>query len=106
MNYNDSPQKITRILFVCVGIFMMCAAIAWATTVLQFTNTAASAQGAVTKLNAGGSHPQVQFTTQKGEVIEYPQNGLIFGYQVGDEVRVLYQPKHPQGATIDTFEAL
>lgn len=105
-NQNDILQQSKRILFVSVGIFMMCAALAWATILFQFVNTAASAQGVVTKLNAGGSHPQVRFTSPKGEVINYPQNGLIFGYQVGDEVRVLYQPQHPQEAIVDSFGAI
>ncbi len=104
-NNDDGLMKIKRIIFICVGAFIMSAAAVWMVTIVQFANTAVSARGIVTELNAGGSHPQVRFTAQTGEVVEYPQNGLIFGYEVGDEVRVLYQPEHPREATIDTFGA-
>jgi hypothetical protein len=67
---------------------------------------ALSADGVVTSLNAGGSHPEIEFTTATGETVSYPQGGMIFGYQPGDRVRVLYLPSAPrETATLDAFGA-
>jgi hypothetical protein len=61
----------------------------------------------VTQLNAGGSHPEIEFATLSGTKITYPQGGLIFGYRPGQQVRVLYNPQDPaKTACVDTFGAL
>lgn len=63
--------------------------------------------GTVIALNAGGSHPQISFMTGNGELISYPQGGLIFGFRPGDKVKVLFDPADPIGtATIDAFGAV
>lgn len=51
-------------------------------------------------MNAGGSHPQIDFTSVSGERISYPQGGFIFGYQVGEPVRVLYEAGRPAASAI------
>src|SRR5262249_35098816 len=69
--------------------------------------TAIRAEGVVVRLNAGGSHPQIDFTAASGAKISYPQGGLIFGYRPGQKVRVLYNPNNPgKTACIDTTGAL
>jgi len=95
-----------RIFFICVGIVIILASLAWGVTVFQFITHASSAKGRVIKLNAGSSHPQIEFHTQDGKEIRYPQNGLIFGYQVGDEVNILYDAQNPPDASLNTFGAL
>lgn len=92
-------------LFTIVGLSVIAGSAAWAVQVWSFTAAASSAPGVVTRLNAGGSHPQVRFVTAAGEVVEYAQGGLIFGYRVGDEVRVHYDPRRPSEAVIDSFGA-
>src|SRR5690348_3596358 len=61
----------------------------------------------VVKLNAGGSHPQVEFVTKAGERISYPQGGMIYGMKMGEQVSVRYLPDSPsRSATIDQFGAV
>ncbi len=74
---------------------------------LDFVKNAARAPGIVSALNAGGSHPQIEFVSQAGTAVSYPQGGLIFGYRTGDAVQVLYRPADPRRtACIDSFGAL
>ncbi|KIH82735.1 hypothetical protein UCMB321_3512 [Pseudomonas batumici] len=51
-------------------------------------------------MNAGGSHPEIAFTTRSGEKISYPQGGIIFGYQQNQPVRVYYLPEQPAGSAV------
>lgn len=65
------------------------------------------APGVVEYLNAGGSHPQIAFTTLQGEHISYPQGGLIFGYTPGQQVHVRYLRATPRfTAELDDAGAL
>lgn len=58
-------------------------------------------------MNAGGSHPQIEFVTKAGDRISYAQGGMIYGAKVGDKVTVLYRPEEPSRApTIDRFGAV
>lgn len=93
-------------LFLGVGIVVIIIVLVWAGINYQFVKQATSAQGEVVKLNSGGSHPEIKFTTQDGKEIEYPQSGLIFGYKIGDKVEVLYDAQNPQRASINTFGAI
>ena len=92
---NPALRRFKCIVFTLVGVGLMISAVYWAVSTRHFVGRAASAPGAVVKLNAGGAHPQVRFTTAAGEVIEYPQGGMIWGYRVGDRVEVLYEPENP-----------
>ena len=79
----------------------------WCISNLHFIQTAARAPGIVTKLNAGGSHPEVSFTAASGEVVDYPQGGMISGYHTGQHVTVLYNPRDPSDSPcLDTIPAL
>jgi hypothetical protein len=85
---------------------VLIAAIVWATVVFRFVNDAEIAQGSVSNLHASGSHPEIVFTTREGKRIHTPQGGSIFGYRVGDQVSMYYDPKEPQRATLKSFGAL
>ena len=90
-----------------LGIGLLIAAIVTGVEKRGFIHRALSAPGVVTRLNHGGSHPEIEFTAASGERITYPQGGGIFGYVPGDAVRVLYSPENPRGtASIDAFGAL
>ena len=52
------------------------------------------------------AHPEVRFTTATNQVIDYPQGGMIWGYRVGDQVTVLYDPNDPAQPIINTRGAL
>ena len=94
-------------LFIIIGVGLLAGAVAFGTSKRAFIREATIADGVVSRLNAGGSHPQIEFTTASGQRIEYPQGGLIFGYHPGDRVRVLYKHDDPsQSACIDAFGAL
>ncbi|MFN7929739.1 MAG: DUF3592 domain-containing protein [Blastocatellia bacterium] len=95
-----------NMLFAGIGIVLLVVTLTWGIRTYQFTQQAMRVKGIVSRLNSGGSHPQIRFITQEGKEIEYPQNGLIFGYKTGDEVEVLYHTKNPHQAAINTFGAL
>lgn len=72
-----------------------------------FLDAAVAVPGRVVALNAGGSHPQIEFLNRKGERISYPQGGWIAGYKVGDQVNVLYLENSPNPReTIDRVGAI
>ena len=90
-----------------VGIGLLTAAGVQAVGVRSFVRGATVADGVVARLNAGGSHPEIEFDTASGQKISYPQGGFIFGYRPGDKVRVLYDRDAPaQTARVDAFGAL
>ena len=62
----------------------------------EFLPQAQRAPGVVTKLNAGGSHPEIEFTSADNQVISYAQGGMISGYEVGQPVQVLYLAEDPE----------
>lgn len=74
---------------------------------LGFVVHAQRARGNVSAVNAGGSHPQIDFKDATGRVISSPETGLMFGYAIGDRVNVLYRPEAPATtALIDDRGAL
>jgi hypothetical protein len=90
-----------------VGLVLLVFALRSGLQTRSFVLTAQSAEGTVTKLNTGGSHPEIQFTTPNNVRISYPQGGLIFGFQPGDKVRVLFDGANPSGtATVDSLGAV
>ncbi len=95
------------LLFGMVGLLMLTVVAFEVNHRLEFLRDAQIADGHVERLNAGGSHPQVAFTTAAGEQVSYPQGGMIFGYKPGQAVRVLYRPARPDlEPALDTFGAL
>jgi hypothetical protein len=98
-------NRMKATMFQALGFILIIAAAGSFYSTYQFINTSSRAPGVVTKLNYGGSHPQVEFTTSDKQLVEYPQNGLIFSYRVGDKVDVLYQADKPHDAMINTLGA-
>lgn len=98
--------KFVGIVFAFIGAVLLIGAIASSVINYRFLQTASTAQGSVVKLNAGGSHPEIKFTTDAGGTIQYPQGGLIAGYEVGDKVTVFYDSKNPREASIDSIGAI
>jgi F0F1-type ATP synthase membrane subunit c/vacuolar-type H+-ATPase subunit K len=98
---------VKAIVFLMIGVGLLVASVANGMAIRGFVGRSASAPGVVSHLNAGGSHPEIEFTTSSGEKISYPQGGLIFGYRPGQSVRVLYSQENPRGtARVDAFGAL
>jgi hypothetical protein len=100
-------QGMAWIVFVLVGLGLVIGAGAVALSRRTFLQQALAAGGVVERLNAGGSHPEIGFTTASGVSVSYAQGGLIFGYQPGEKVRVLYLSDDPaRTACLDVFGAL
>ena len=96
-----------KMILSAAGIILLLAAGLTALATGRFVRTASLAAGVVERLNAGGSHPQIRFSTAAGQTVSYPQGGLIFGYHPGDRVRVRYLPTDPgKAACLDVFGAL
>lgn len=92
---------------IVIGIVFLAAAIVAACSTVNFIQSSILVQGRVVKLNAGGSHPEIEFLARDGKKISYPQGGTIFGMRVGDDVQVRYLPDAPRAsATVNRFGAL
>jgi hypothetical protein len=100
-------ERFKAIFFIVVGTALLIGAMVTAVGVRRFMNESLVAEGRVVSLNAGGSHPQIAFTTRHGEQISYAQGGWIGGYAAGDAVRVRYREADPaRSASIDSVGAL
>ena len=97
---NKALRAVKSAVFTLVGVALLISAVGWAVSTRRFVARAATTPGVVIRLNAGGSHPEVRFTSAAGHVIEYPQGGMIWGYRVGDTVEVLYKPDNPTGSAV------
>lgn len=93
---SNSPPNLLKGLFTCfisAVLFIITGYIAIGQH--EFLSHAQKAPGVVKSLNAGGSHPQIEFTSSSGQVVSYPQGGIIFGYEPGQAVEVFYNPETP-----------
>ncbi len=106
MVYTAGSQKAIYGIFALVGAIIILGVLVWSVKTYRFINSASATEGTVVALNAGGSHPVIKFNDGEAKTIEYSQNGLIFGYQVGDQTAVLYNPQNPREASVGTFGAL
>jgi len=92
---------------IALGVVLLVTAGILAARTRAFVRMASAAPGVVEGLNAGGSHPQIGFTTAAGARVSYAQGGLIFGYRPGQPVRVLFDPADPERtARVDAFGVL
>jgi hypothetical protein len=99
-------KRLVRVFFALAGAIVLLATFAWVISIFGFVSDAEIVEGTVSQLNAGGSHPEITFSTRDGKSIKSPQGGLIFGYRVGDQVSIYYDPKEPKRATLKSFGAL
>ncbi len=96
-----------RAVTVSAGAILLVAAAVNAFQVSRFMAGSLRGRGTVTRLNAGGSHPQIAFHMQNGSIISYPQGGMIAGFRVGQAVQVLYDAVDPSGtARVRSFGSL
>ncbi|WP_425230780.1 DUF3592 domain-containing protein [Sphingomonas sp.] len=94
------------VVFFGAGALLLIAAVVVALNTRAFLRGSIVAPGVVEYLNAGGSHPQVAFTTARGERISYPQGGMVSGWRQGDRVMVRYLADRPRSAVMDRFLAI
>ena len=102
MNNSSSPDTylIRSLIFGLIGIALLAIAVYMIFARYEFLSQAQRAPGVVKALNAGGSHPEIEFTSADNHVIFYPQGGMIFGYKVGQPVQVLYRTENPQATAV------
>ena len=101
------PSLLTKLGLGLAGAVLLAAAIAASMSVRRFEAGATRTNGTVVALRAGGSHPTVEFTASDGLIRRFYPNGLIFGYQPGDQVQVLYDAADPQRtAALDAVGSL
>lgn len=93
----DLPRAL---IFIPLGLCLLYLTVWLVEDRLGFLAHAQRVEGYVSALNAGGSHPQINFTDATGEAVSYPEGGLIFGYAVGDSVTVFYRAEAPSSTAI------
>ncbi|MBC7792429.1 MAG: DUF3592 domain-containing protein [Clostridia bacterium] len=99
-------SKLKGGIFLLAAVTLIGVAMAMFVGRVGFLRTASRSAGVVSKLNAGGSHPQIDFDFD-GVRYSYPQGGMTSSYKVGDLVTVLYDRDNPRmTAVIDTFGVL
>ncbi|WP_295482048.1 DUF3592 domain-containing protein [uncultured Pseudomonas sp.] len=91
---------LRALLFLPLGLCLLYLTFWLVEERLDFIAHAQRAEGHVSALNAGGSHPQIDFATASGDTFSYPESGLIFGYSVGNPVAVLYRAESPAATAI------
>lgn len=92
---------------IVIGIGLLVGAAGSAQSTREFLRASSIAPGRVVRLNAGGYHPQIEFVTNAGERISYPQGGLVSRMKEGEAVTVRYLADDPShSATVDAFAAI
>jgi len=107
MTDKDLMRRFAKILFATVWLVCIYGLVESINSTQHFLRVARKAPGVVVALNAGGSHPQIEFKDGYGKAVSYAQGGLITGYKIGDKVIVLYREdtSNPR-ATVDRFGAV
>ncbi len=102
-------MKLFSIIFGGVGLILLAVGAYLYFREAAFLGRAQQATGRVTDLyyssdsDGGGSYcPSVEFTTRAGQTVSYDSNVCSDppAYQVGQQVRILYDPQHPQDAQL------
>ncbi|WP_122755208.1 DUF3592 domain-containing protein [Pseudomonas viridiflava] len=97
---SNKGTLLRALIFIPLGLCLLFIALWLGQDRLGFLADAQRAEGHVSALNSGGSHPQIDFTDATGKVVSYPESGLIFGYTVGHSVTVLYNAEAPSSTAI------
>lgn len=85
------------------GIAILLSQIPFIPSAYEFQTKSITAVGEVVRLNAGGFHPEVVFTTQNGERISIAGSSS-YSTEVGDRIEVRYMPDTPKLAKINQIE--
>lgn len=98
---NSTPRRINWFAII-LGVVTFCIQLPFLSLEIKFVKTSKVVPAEVVKLNAGGKHPQVEFTTLDGQNISVPASSWS-SVSVGDTVEVRYDPKHPRIAKMNTL---
>ena len=100
--HSPGPSHRSWVLYLVFGLLCFVAAVPVALSARSFLTTAQHAQGLVVALPYGPGKPEIQFSTPAGETFTFTEHD--FGnYQLGQKVRVLFDPASPTGtAEVDS----
>ena len=105
--FSEISGRIGGPVFVLLGLALLGFGLRSGFEANTFAATALRAQGTIMNLNAGGSHPQIHFTTPSSLEVSYPQGGLVFGFRPGETVEVLFDGNDPEKtATVNRLGAV
>ncbi len=94
-------------IIVFVGVVLLAASAWTAFSTWRWLQRSVAAPGHVSRLNAGGSHPEIELVTATGPKVSFPQGGLVAAWRVGDDVPVRYDPAAPtEDPSIDRVAAI
>jgi hypothetical protein len=104
-------MRIGGAVMLAVGLTMLTLALGIAGWVLWFRSNSQSVMGTVvaevlTPYSDGNAYcPVVQYTTRNGQTLEHYSNICAWPatYQVGDEVRMYYNPLNPTSVQMSNF---
>lgn len=105
---------IAGVIFAMVGFLMLLGGGLWAHSTSTFIDDAGSAQGEVIELVARRSSDSTTYAPRYRFVVEGQQAYTVISsssssppaYDVGEQVKVLYDPENPTDAKIDSFMGL
>lgn len=97
------------VIFLGVGGLLLAIALAWTGWVLYFRASSQNVMGTVaqevlTPLSDGNAYcPVIRYTTRTGRTLEHYSNVCSWpaAYEVGDQVRVYYDPLDPQRVQVN-----
>jgi len=102
--------RIFKWTFLVIGLALATVAVLIVMNTRKFIARAESARGTVVEMagDRDGYAPVVKFRTAKGRERSFEEAGRSNppSYAVGERVQVLYDPKHPDDARIDSFSDL
>lgn len=91
------PRRLRPALLL-LGLALSTLAVWSALGTAAFVARAQVSTGTVSRLDAGGFHPRIEFRTGAGSVVGYAQGGMIARFRPGQTVRVLYEAADPAGS--------
>jgi hypothetical protein len=97
---------IGAVVLFLIGIGIIAGMIVQTKYPCEFISKAKITDGVVIAMPSGDSHPRIEYIDASGEKHWFPANGWISAYQVGEHVRVLYDPDDTNQINIDDFGSL
>jgi hypothetical protein len=84
-----------------IGILIWVAETPFIPPIYEFVRSSSTATGTVVRLNAGGKHPQIEFTANNGQRVTFSGSSFLHFTEIGEQVDVRYNPARPGQAFID-----
>ncbi|SHF24710.1 DUF3592 domain-containing protein [Pedobacter caeni] len=102
----SSAKKIASLVFIVLGILLLAGNLILSLNTQKFIRAAEVAKGIVIDTKYGKFHPEIKFTAANHEVVSFRQGGLNKGYNLDEEVEVLYGSGQIKDSRVNDFWAL